>query len=400
MSTPQRSLGVVMLLGWPGLGGTQSQALRLSTELRSLGVNAFVLTWRHSDGSRHETINGVDVYQVGCLASGSRRALAFLGGAFLWMLRYRRSFQVIHAHNLPTALTAAILRPLLRKPVIVKLPNPLTVEEFGHRRFGLLRWIILRRYVTRFVALNADIETRLKDKGVPAERILRIPNGVEPSNGHRPGDIASTRLALGPAPDSRTVIYLGRLIPDKGIAWLLEVWKDVLREAETCRLLVVGDGPDGPRLRALARRLGVKDAVSFLGYQENVDPILSIADILVLPSLSEGMSNALLEGMSHGLAVVATDVPGNRAVIEHGRDGVLVAYGDRPALRQALLSLLRDSNLRVRLGQAARQKSESAFSIRAVANTYCTVYRDLVTGHAPQHPPTHRPPTTQSVSSP
>jgi glycosyltransferase involved in cell wall biosynthesis len=399
MSTQQPSLGVVMLLGWPGLGGTQSQALRLSTELRSLGVNSFVLTWRHGDSSRHETINGVGVYQVGCRASGSRRALAFLGGAFLWMLRHRRSFQVIHAHNLPTALTAALLRPLLRRPVIVKLPNPLTVEEFSHRRFGLLRWVILRRCVTRFVALNADIETRLKDKGVPAERILRIPNGVEPSNGLRPGDITSTRLALRLAPGSRTVIYLGRLIPDKGIAWLLEVWKDVLREAETCHLLVVGDGPDGPPLRALAHRLGVKEAVSFLGYQENVDRILSIADILVLPSLSEGMSNALLEGMSHGLAVVATDVPGNRAVIEHGRDGVLVAYGDRPALREALLNLLGDSNLRVRLGRAARQKSESAFSIRAVAKTYCTVYWDLIGGRAPQQFPTHRPPTTTSVSS-
>jgi glycosyltransferase involved in cell wall biosynthesis len=373
-----------MLLGLSGLGGTQSQALRLSTELRSFGVNASVLTWRHRGGPRHEIVNGVGVYQVGCLASGSRRALAFLGGAFLWMLRHRRAFQVIHAHNLPTALTAALLRPLLRRPVIVKLPNPITVEEFSHRRFGLLRWVILRRCVTRFVALNADIEARLRDKGIPAERILRIPNGVELSNGQRPGDIAPTRSALGLAPDSRTVIYVGRLIPEKGIAWLLEAWRDVLREAEACHLLVVGDGPDEPRLRALTHRLGVTGAVSFLGYQANVDPVLSIADILVLPSRSEGMSNALLEGMSHGLAVVATDVPGNRAVVEHGRDGVLVAYGDRPALKEALLSLLNDSDLRVRLGRAARQKSESAFSMRAVANTYCAVYRDLVAGQAPR----------------
>jgi len=77
-------------------------------------------------------------------------------------------------------------------------------------------------------------------------------------------------------------------------------------------------------------------------------------------------------------------VPGNRAVVEHGRDGVLVAYGDRPALKEALLSLLNDSDLRVRLGRAARQKSESAFSMRAVANTYCAVYRDLVAGQAPR----------------
>jgi glycosyltransferase involved in cell wall biosynthesis len=122
----------------------------------------------------------------------------------------------------------------------------------------------------------------------------------------------------------------------------------------------------------------VTDTVSFLGYQENVDAFLSIADILVLPSRSEGMSNALLEGLSHGLAVVATDVPGNRAVVEHGKDGILVPYGDSRALTEALLTLLRDSNLCARLGRNAVRKSESAFSIQAVASRYSDLYRELV----------------------
>lgn len=373
-----------MLLRWNGLGGTQRQALRLSAELRSLGVNASVVTWRHDGLPRHETINDVDVYRVGRSPGGSVGALAFLVGSLLWMVRHRHAFQIIHAHNLPTALTAALLRPLVGKPIIVKLNNAVTVEEFAGRRFGAMRWFILRRSITRFVALNADVERRLTDRGIAARHIVRIPNGVESSTRHGSGDPAPTKGAIGLGPDTRTVIYLGRLIPDKGIAWLLEVWKDVLTEETDCHLLVVGDGPDDQRLRALAHRLDVTGSVSFLGYRDDVGPVLAIADILVLPSRSEGMSNALLEGMAHGLPVVATDTPGNRAVVEHGRHGLLVSYGDRTALKETLLALVRDSSLRIRLGREAARKARSEFSLRAVASAYCALYRELTAGQPPE----------------
>ena len=369
-----------MLLGWNGVGGTQRQALRLSAALRSLGVTAFVLTRRHRALPRHDVVDDVGVHRVGWPARGGLHALAFLGGSLVWMLRHRHAFQVIHAHNLPTALTAALLRPLLRKPVVVKLPNPVSVEQFGRRRLGALRWFILRRGITRFVALNADIESRLIDRGIAAQRIVRIPNGVESSNGRRSSDITAIRLALGLQGDTRTVLYLGRLIAGKGVAWLLEVWKDVVREEPTAHLLIVGDGQDGQPLRALSHRLGVTGAISFLGHQDDVEPLLAIADILVLPSRSEGMSNALLEGMSCGLAVVATDIPGNRAVIEHDKDGILVTYGDNEALGRALLTLLRDASLRQRLGRDAARKAESAFSMRTIARSYDGVYRELAPG--------------------
>ena len=373
-------LGILMLLRWNGLGGTQRQALRLSAELRSLGVKTFVITWREDGLPRDETINDVAIHRVGRFSRAGFGSVTFLVGSLLWMVRHRHAFHIIHAHNLPTALTAALLRPLLGKPIIVKLNNAVTVEEFARRRFGSGRWFILRRSITRFVALNADVERRLTDQGIPASRIVRIPNGVELPPERPSGDFSPTKRALGLGPDTRIVIYLGRLIPDKGIAWLLEVWKDIASKATNCHLLLVGDGPDDQRLRALAHRLDVTRAVSFLGYQDDVNPFLSIADILVLPSRSEGMSNAVLEGMAHGVPVVATDSPGNRAVIEPGRHGLLVQYGDSPALKETLLTLLGDSDLRLRLGRDAARKVRSKFSLRAIANAYCGLYRELSPG--------------------
>jgi glycosyltransferase involved in cell wall biosynthesis len=375
------SLGVAMLLGWNGVGGAQRQALRLSAELRLLGVEPFVITRLGSGLPPHENVDGVHVYRVGRARPGVGLSLTFLGGALLWMLRHRRAFDVVHAHNLPMALTAALLRPLVRKPLIVKLPNAVSIDGFARRRLGTLRWVVLRRHVARWVALNEEIERRLTGRGIPARRIVRIPNGVDTPDGPTVGG-ASRRVDLGVKPDTRIGLYLGRLVPDKGVAWLLEAWQDVVRQDAGCHLLVVGDGPDEPRLQALSHQLGLTGAVSFLGYRSDVERFLSIADFLVLPSRSEGMSNAVLEGMAHGLAVVATDVPGNRAVVADGRDGILVAHGDRRALTGALLGLASDPVLRDRLGRAAARKAQSTFSMSAIAAAYDRLYRQVAAGGA------------------
>jgi glycosyltransferase involved in cell wall biosynthesis len=117
--------------------------------------------------------------------------------------------------------------------------------------------------------------------------------------------------------------------------------------------------------------------VRFAGNQADVEPFLCAAEILVLPSRSEGMSNAVLEAMAHGLAVIATDVPGNRAVITAGLDGLLVPYGEPRRLCRCLLELLADPAVRTRLGTAARATVDARFAIRAVAGQYDRLYRGL-----------------------
>jgi len=381
--TGRGRLGVVMLLGWNGLGGTQRQALKLSTRLQPLGVHPIVMTMRDAGLAGVDRVDGVDVHRVGRAPAARLRPLAFLGGFLGWALRQRRAFEVVHAHNLPAALTAALLRPLLRAPVVVKLPNAVGIEQFGRRRLGRLRWRVLRDQIDRFVAVNAEIEGRLLAMGVAAGRIVRIPNGVEAPAGLSGAEAAGVRRTLGVNPHAPVVVYLGRLIPDKGLAWLLRAWADVVPAEPASHLLIVGDGPDGARLRDLADRLGIAASVSFLGHRTDVAALLGIADVLVHPSRSEGMSNAVLEGMSHGLAIVASDVPGNRALVEPGREGLLVPYEDGPGLTAALLALLGDADLRRRLGREAAAVSASTFSLDAVATAYHALYQDLIARPGP-----------------
>ena len=144
------------------------------------------------------------------------------------------------------------------------------------------------------------------------------------------------------------------------------------------RLRFLGEGPLASSLEERARALGMADRARFPGRVKDVPRHLAEADIFVLPSLSEGISNALLEAMAHGVPAIATDIPGNRDVIEDGRTGILVPPGDAPALSAALLRLARDGKLRETLGRAGRRLVEDRFDIRKVAGMYAEMYREIV----------------------
>ena len=144
------------------------------------------------------------------------------------------------------------------------------------------------------------------------------------------------------------------------------------------RILVVGDGPQRQFLEGMATDLRIGERVVFCGRTSEVVPLLQQADLFVLPSVAEGISNALLEAMAIGLPCLATDIPGNQAVISDGIDGHLFAPGNPPALAHLLTTLLADENLRYRTGQAARAMVTQRFSIQAVAEAYLALYNRLL----------------------
>ena len=197
--------------------------------------------------------------------------------------------------------------------------------------------------------------------------------GVEPAravtvhNGIHLAEFAG--LAPRPRPPGvpLQVLWVGRIVNHKGLEFLLEA----LAGVDGVELDLVGDGPAAPRIRALARRLGVDTRVRFHGLRPRADVLrhLARADVLVLPSEYEGLSHALLEAAAAGLACVASDRGGNPEIIEHGRSGLLWPYGQVDALRETLARLARDEELRLALARGAKARS-AAFDFReTVART-------------------------------
>jgi starch synthase (maltosyl-transferring) len=204
---------------------------------------------------------------------------------------------------------------------------------------------------------------------LPADRLTVIPNGVDPT----PFDDATpaSRDALGIPPDAVVALFVGRIDVQKGVADLLDAAAKVAVERKDWHLVLVGDGPDLRKHRArtetdtrLARR------VHWLGRRDDIAALLNAADLLVLPSLWEGMPNVVLEAMASRRAVVATDVEGSEDLVVPGRTGWLIPAGDPARLASALLEAHSDSERLRRYGDAAREWVDTHYSWASAIRAY------------------------------
>ncbi|MBI4609203.1 MAG: GT4 family glycosyltransferase PelF [Candidatus Rokubacteria bacterium] len=253
----------------------------------------------------------------------------------------------------------------------------------------------LQRAVCRLahcVLVNAEaVKQRLIAEGYSPKKIAVIRNGIALSRFQRQREGAAVRREIGLPPAAPVVVVLSRLIRMKGIEYFLEAAAIVSRRIPEARFLIVGDsvcyrdrtqvvGDRAYRseLEEYARRLGVGQRVVFTGFRLDVPDLLSEAAISVLPSLSEGLSNVLLESMAAGVPVVATNVGGNREAVEDGVTGWLVPPRDARALAHAVGVLLGNPALAARFGRAGRQRVAEHFSLQGMVRETERLYLKLV----------------------
>lgn len=197
---------------------------------------------------------------------------------------------------------------------------------------------------------------------LPADRVVVVPNGVDPEWS---GDPA--------VPDSATptAAWLGVMQPVKRVPELVRA----AAEVSSLRLLLVGDGPERERVEAAVADSGSADRVVLAGYRAAPMRFLSTADIFVLPSAAEACPMAILQAMACGLPIVASSVGGVPEVVRDGQDGILVPAGDDAALRDALSALANDADLRRRLGTSAQQRVREHYSTQRCVERIVEVYR-------------------------
>ena len=187
------------------------------------------------------------------------------------------------------------------------------------------------------------------------------------------------KQTLGIAAKTKVMISIGWLKPIKGHKYLLDAFAQfTLSCTEDWTLLLLGEGELERALKKQAEALGVSDKVMFVGVQQNVNEWLGASDLAVTATLSEGLSNALIEATAVGLPIVATDVGGNPEVVEHGGTGLLVAVKDSQALAHAMLKITSDKILNKSMCIQARERAESDFSNVAMVNNLEELYKSLL----------------------
>ena len=236
------------------------------------------------------------------------------------------------------------------------------------------RWLAGR--TDRIVVNSSGVRDFYVRHGLPVEKFVVIPNGIEPPG---PSDLTRGELLaeLGMPPHVRLIGAVGRLWPQKRIKDL--IWAaDLLKVVrDDVHLLVIGDGPHRQRLEHFRRQVRIEDKVHFLGHRGDVPRLMPHFDALWLGSEYEGLPNAVMEAMIAGVPVVATDIAGNRDLVITGESGYLVPLGDRAAFGRQTNKLLDNPELAKRFGEAARRRMLTEFSVERMVERHVQLYREL-----------------------
>lgn len=375
------AMSVLMIIGTylPSIGGTERQLSALAAELGSRRFRIAIVTGRHEPcWLLQEEMSGSRVHRLPYPRIRFLGALVLLLRTGFFLLTEGRRFQVFHVHAINSwAVLATIIGKLLGKAVVLKAVGAWELEEGilspVRRRHLLYRWqLAILKQADAWVAVSARLRESMIAAGVPPCRIVTIPNGVD-SVHFAPREHHALRKPTG-----SQVIFVGRLVKEKGLPVLLHAWAKVRQHVPDAVLHIVGGGPLGVELRALADRLGILGSVRFHGHQQTVLPFLQSSQLFVLSSYIEGLSNTLLEAMAVGLPVVATQISGSEDVVRMGENGLLVPPGDAEALAEAIVTILRDPARAAAMGRRSRQLVEQRCGLAHVADNYVRLYTQIV----------------------
>jgi glycosyltransferase involved in cell wall biosynthesis len=235
------------------------------------------------------------------------------------------------------------------------------------------------------VVVSQDLKRFICDKvGVAEKRVEVIYNGIAPAQRVTDEESQKCKAELGILGRYPVLGVVGRLDSVKGHRFLLEAMPEILGRWPKAVLLVIGPGELEVALKDQVERMAIGANVHFLGMRQDVPRILSVLDAFVLPSLSEGLSVAVLEAMASGKPVVATRVGGNPEVIEHGRTGFLVQPGDAGDLAANLVKLLSDPGMMQQFGRRGAERVRQHFTMGQMVDRYRDLYVRLLNIHNSQ----------------
>jgi len=289
----------------------------------------------------------------------------FLSAFFIKVLRVSRGAHLIHAQWVQTGLIAWLAGCFRGIPFVVTLRgSDAHFLETGRGAWGLF---ILRR-AAMITTVNQGLRERLIARGISGERVVFIRNGVD-RQGPRPERDVALPFRL---------LFVGSLLRLKGVHLLIDALGVLARSSREVRLILIGDGEERARLEERAKRAGVDAWVEFLGARppRQIPDWMSRSDCLVLPSLSEGTSNVVLEAMASGLPVIASGIPGMREIVQDGISGFLIDPQNPRDLAEKVLKLAEDPALCRSMGEAGR-RGVAGSGWDAVAASYREVYQKV-----------------------
>jgi len=348
------------------------------------GVEVAVVT-RRERGSYSELFD-VPIYRTGFLDVGVRSSK--ISHSFTVVPTLRRvlkegGFDVVHSHNPPAAIPASWCAGRQGLPHVTTMHGPWADVRL-HTASRFLCKMVERKALRDADHVTCDSKRLAEDVlawyGLEVAKVTAIQNAVETDRFSPAISKREARDRLGLSAGDKIVLYTGRFLVEKGITYLLEAIEGIAKETDDVSFLLVGGGFDEHVVSDWLAKTKLQRRVTIIPYveYERMPSVYAAADVLVQPSLAEGLSRSILEAMACGLPIVATDVGGNPELVS-GRNGVLVKPRSAAAIKQALASVLSDDVARAAMGRESRRRAVSEFSVRRRIQSFIEVY-DRVCG--------------------
>jgi glycosyltransferase involved in cell wall biosynthesis len=383
---PSYSFLLICQTYFPVLGGSEIEAQRVCSELIRRGHRLTVVC---SGGAPMPNVphwidpQGVPVRIFAMRDDGILKNVIYALRVAVWLIRERKNYQFVYflMQGLHLALGLPVAR-ILNKPILAKIAGSGEFQRLSKSHIGRqeLRW--LNRWAKKVLILNEGMRQEAIDYGISPLKLLLMPNPVDTNvfSPALPEEEVRLRERFAIPLTVPVLMYCGRLAPEKSLSTLLDSYKIVLEKIPEAVLILVGEGPSRSDLQSQAKQLGLTDQnIRFTG---RVDPVdvsqwLKIATLFALVSPSEGFPCALEEAMSTGLASVATDIPGNRQLVQDGLQSILTPVGDTKKIAASIVLLLQDATMRNRMGLAAREHILANYATQHVVDAYEAVFKTV-----------------------
>jgi len=362
------------------VGGGQVQALRQARQLLANGWDVQIL----SRASTHPVSLEDDLHIVEIVPTKTNLLsdIVFVFRSLNYLRQYRKR-GIYHAHGEGLdALVAVLAQWLFRGYALIKLRN--NFHYYRQRYSNPVAWLLFIQQLKsarRVIAISSDIAASLGRIIRNPKKIVFIPNGIDIKQFSPPSTTLRTkaRSSLGIQAEQRVVLCVGTLKTRKGIDVLIHAWHKLSANVrENSLLVIIGEGEQRSELETLINRYTLASSVRFAGHQADVSTYYKAADIFVLPSRHEGLSNALLEAAAFGLPLIGTNISGTSDVIEHGINGMICEVDDADTMRSHIETLLEDKSKRLQMGTEARNTVADKMNISVVVEALEDLYLHLL----------------------
>jgi glycosyltransferase involved in cell wall biosynthesis/ribosomal protein S18 acetylase RimI-like enzyme len=303
----------------------------------------------------------------------------------------REGYVMVHTHTSKAGFVGRLAAWLAGVPIIVHTMHGFAIHEQSPAWARFLYSALERvasQWCHRIVSVSEFHRRWALDLSICSQvQIQAIPNGITPTPPSEHFERAGFRRQLGASEGDLLILSAGRLAADKGLQYLLEAAAILARgSGPSLRVVIAGDGPARASLERLARDFGVSDIVTFLGFREDIAELLAASDLVVLPSLREGLSISLLEAMAAGKPIIATSIGSQRELASQAEMALLVPPANSAALAGAIQRLASDPALIARLAAAARSLFEDRYTEDRMLKSYRQLYLRLLETKYPNLP--------------